>query len=117
MVSVGTNTDLKGLLHCHIPKFSPCHPIIPSQYVMGWKMEFKFREQIAKSVQQAGIPNSLTEKSLFQGNKERLCHGEDRRKIQEKIQYQDTSKFQCPPRHSHLYKYNSSLISQRDLLA
>ncbi|XP_032654441.1 sperm-associated microtubule inner protein 10 [Chelonoidis abingdonii] len=109
MVSVGTNTDLKGLVHCHLPKLSRKHGMIPMHYVMPWKEDMKNRKFTLKHAEVVGIYTGATEDNLFLEHRERLCHGEERKHVQEKIP-QEIMIVDIPI-YSHLSRYQKSVIA------
>ncbi|MEE6523635.1 hypothetical protein FKM82_022627, partial [Ascaphus truei] len=60
----------------------------------------------------AGTYKGPHEESLFLENKERLCHGEERKTVMEKIS-QPQMQITHFPLHSPLSKYKSYMTSQR----
>ncbi|XP_069481702.1 sperm-associated microtubule inner protein 10 [Ambystoma mexicanum] len=110
-VSVATNTIWKGLVHAHFPLMTKSHPMIPKRYVMPWKQDMMNRRLIAKNADLAKLHKGPQEESLFLENRERLCHGEDRERIEEKLR-------KLPPLQtidftmdSPLYRYKSSVLN------
>ncbi|XP_029475267.1 testis-expressed protein 43 [Rhinatrema bivittatum] len=110
MVSVATNTDLKGLVHSHVPAWSPRHPMIPKRYVMAWKQDMENRKMLLKIVERVKLHKGPEEDSLFLENRERLCHGEERESIKKKSKKQEVSLIDVPL-YSHLSRHRSSVKS------
>ncbi|KAK1174484.1 testis-expressed protein 43-like [Acipenser oxyrinchus oxyrinchus] len=115
MVSVATNTDIKGLVHAHLPVLTPRYPIIPKHYVMPWKQDMKNRTLILKNAKFAGIPHGPHEVTLFWEQHERLCHGEERTGLLGETRYKIPQKLLNPPVTSLYSKYRSTLITRRDM--
>ncbi|XP_072269888.1 sperm-associated microtubule inner protein 10 [Pyxicephalus adspersus] len=113
MNSVATITNIKGLVHSHAPEFNRRHPIIPKHYVMPWKQDMVNRKLILRHADQSGVYRGPHEESLFLENKERLCHGEDRHFIMEKIKMPLQMEHTDLPLHSSLSRYQSYVINQR----
>uniref|UniRef100_A0A8C3T7M0 Testis expressed 43 n=1 Tax=Chelydra serpentina TaxID=8475 RepID=A0A8C3T7M0_CHESE len=108
----GNTTILLGpkkLVHCHLPKLSRKHGMIPVHYVMPWKEDMKNRTFILKHADDVGIYTGATEDSLFLEHRERLCHGEERKHIREKIPQEIL--IADIPIHSHLSRYQKSVIA------
>ncbi|KAM8792544.1 sperm-associated microtubule inner protein 10 [Eudromia elegans] len=97
------------LANCHLPKFSNKNGMIPERYVMPWKQDMKNRKLILKNAELAGIYAGALEDSLFLGHRERLCHGEERKSIQEKMPKEML--IADIPIYSHLSRYQSSVIA------
>ncbi|XP_073480938.1 sperm-associated microtubule inner protein 10 [Aquarana catesbeiana] len=113
MNSVATITDIKGLVHSHIPEFTRRHPMIPKRYVMPWKQDMVNRKLILRHAGQSGVHTGPQEESLFLENKERLCHGEDRHFIMEKMKIPSHMQHTDLSLHSSLSRYQSYMINQR----
>ncbi|KAM9330926.1 sperm-associated microtubule inner protein 10 [Gastrophryne carolinensis] len=114
MNSVATITDIKRLVHSHVSDFSRRHPVIPDRYVMPWKQDMVNRKLILRHADLTGVYRGPHEESLFLSNKERLCHGEDRHLIMEKMAI--PAQIQNLPLHSPLSRYQSyinNLTSRR----
>ncbi|KAH0628163.1 hypothetical protein JD844_008983 [Phrynosoma platyrhinos] len=109
VVSKEVNTDLSGLIHCHLPRFSYRHGMIPKLYVMPWKQDMKYRKLILKHADNIGLYTGALEDSLFLDKKERHCHGEDRKKLLQKVPQKMT--VQDIPIYSHLSRYHKSIVS------
>uniref|UniRef100_UPI0009B43126 testis-expressed protein 43 n=1 Tax=Monopterus albus TaxID=43700 RepID=UPI0009B43126 len=97
---------------CHIPAFSARHPMIPRLYVMPWKQDMKNQRLLMKNAALAGIPVVPLEESLCFCNRKRLCHS------------QASPSPSSPPvsqmgltahRSSHFSRYNSSVVTTRQL--
>ncbi|XP_015222260.2 sperm-associated microtubule inner protein 10 [Lepisosteus oculatus] len=122
MASVATNTDIKGLVHLHLPIFTPKHPMIPKHYVMQWKKDMKNRELILKYLPSfwfwqnaalAKIPHGPHEDSLYWEHQERLCHGQERTGNLDTTTYSFSQSNRKIPITSHYSKYKSSFITGR----
>ncbi|XP_056393288.1 testis-expressed protein 43 [Hyla sarda] len=113
MVSVATITDIKGLAHSHVSEFSRRHPTIPKRYVMPWKHDMVNRKLITRHADLSGLYKGPHDESLFLQNKERLCHGEDRHVILEKIKIPLQHQLTDFPLHSHLSRYQSYVMNQK----
>ncbi|XP_062456204.1 sperm-associated microtubule inner protein 10 [Rhea pennata] len=109
MASEGADADTQGLVNCHLPKFSSKHGMIPELYVMPWKQDMKNRKLILKHAELAGIYAGALEDSLFLEHRERLCHGEERKSLQEKMPPEML--IADIPIYSHLSRYQSSVIA------
>ncbi|XP_077674147.1 sperm-associated microtubule inner protein 10 [Eretmochelys imbricata] len=96
-------------VHCHLPKLSHKHGMIPVHYVMPWKEDMKNRKFTLKHADVVGIYTGATEDSLFLEHRERLCHGEERKHIREKIPQEML--IADIPIHSHLSRYQKSVIA------
>nr|XP_033815079.1 testis-expressed protein 43 [Geotrypetes seraphini] len=110
MVTVGTNTDLQGYVHTHVPIWSQRHPIVPKRYVMAWKQDMENRKLLLKTAAHVQLHTGPEEESLFLENKERLCHGEDRESILKKRTKHQFSLMNIPL-HSHFSRHISALIN------
>ncbi|XP_068102886.1 sperm-associated microtubule inner protein 10 [Hyperolius riggenbachi] len=113
MNSVATITDIKGLVHSHVPEFSRRHPIIPKRYVMPWKQDMVNRKLILRHADLAEVHRGPQEESLFLENRERRCHGEMRHLVLEKMKISSQMPTTDLPLHSPLSRYNSYMINQR----
>ncbi|XP_053329840.1 testis-expressed protein 43 [Spea bombifrons] len=113
MKNVGTVTDIKGLSHAHYAEFSRKHPFFPKHYVMPWKQDMVNRKLILKHAEAAGVYRGACEDSLFVENKERLCHGEERKAIMEKLKIPPQPEMRTFPLHSPLSRYQSYIINQK----
>ncbi|XP_069820657.1 sperm-associated microtubule inner protein 10 [Dendropsophus ebraccatus] len=113
MVSVATITDIKGLAHSHVSEFSRRHPTISTRYVMPWKQDMVNRKLITRHADLAGLYKGPHEDSLFLRNKERLCHGEERHIIMEKMKIPPQHGMTDFPLHSPLSRYQSHVIKQK----
>uniref|UniRef100_A0A6I8N4U7 Testis expressed 43 n=2 Tax=Ornithorhynchus anatinus TaxID=9258 RepID=A0A6I8N4U7_ORNAN len=94
----------------HLPRFSPRQTgLLPHRYVMPWKYDMVHRHVVLKQAELAGIYAGPLEDPLFWGQSERLCHGEDRKtllqKIPEDMEIKDISV------KSPLSKYQSTMVS------
>ncbi|XP_035681699.1 testis-expressed protein 43-like [Branchiostoma floridae] len=99
----------------HIPKWSDLHPTIPQLYVPEWKTDMKNREVILRECKQAGLYYGPHDESLFLCKRERLNHGEDRRRVETNYASQpDRRTLINPPRWSHLYRHRSTLMMFTD---
>uniref|UniRef100_A0A674KC37 Sperm microtubule inner protein 10 n=1 Tax=Terrapene triunguis TaxID=2587831 RepID=A0A674KC37_9SAUR len=98
------------LVHCHLPKLSHKHGMIPTHYVMPWKEDMKNRKFTLKHAEVVGVYTGATEDSLFLEHRERLCHGEERKHIREKIPQEIM--IADIPIYSHLSRYQKSVIAQ-----
>uniref|UniRef100_A0A2K6MKN0 Sperm microtubule inner protein 10 n=1 Tax=Rhinopithecus bieti TaxID=61621 RepID=A0A2K6MKN0_RHIBE len=87
----------------HLPRFSLKQGMIPRRYVMPWKENMIFRNVNLKRAEVCGIHTGPLEDSLFLNHSERLCHGEDRKVVLNKIADM--------PLHSPLSRYQSTVIS------
>ncbi|XP_042310432.1 testis-expressed protein 43 [Sceloporus undulatus] len=109
VVSKGVNTNLRGLIHCHLPRFSYRHGMIPKHYVMPWKQDMTYRKINLKHADNAGIYTGSPEDTLFLDKSERHCHGEDRKKLLQKVP--EKMAIQDIPIYSHLSRYHKSIVS------
>ncbi|XP_053144386.1 testis-expressed protein 43 [Hemicordylus capensis] len=109
MASVGVNTDLQGLIHCHLPRFSYRHGMIPKHYVMPWKQDMKYRKMTLQHADLVGIYHGAPEDTLFLNKSERHCHGEDRKKVLQKVPQQMA--VEDIPIYSHLSRYHKSMVA------
>ncbi|XP_063313020.1 sperm-associated microtubule inner protein 10 [Pelobates fuscus] len=114
--TVGTITDINGLSHSHLAEFSRKHPLFPKHYVMPWKQDMTNRKLILKHARMAGVYTGACEDSLFVENKERLCHGEERKKIMEKVKIPAENWRTNVPLHSPLSRYISYMVTQKTRL-
>uniref|UniRef100_A0A8C0J8S1 Sperm microtubule inner protein 10 n=1 Tax=Chelonoidis abingdonii TaxID=106734 RepID=A0A8C0J8S1_CHEAB len=105
----GHPTHRVELVHCHLPKLSRKHGMIPMHYVMPWKEDMKNRKFTLKHAEVVGIYTGATEDNLFLEHRERLCHGEERKHVQEKIP-QEIMIVDIPI-YSHLSRYQKSVIA------
>ncbi|XP_043916719.1 testis-expressed protein 43 [Protopterus annectens] len=115
MASIGINTDIKGLVHCHLPQFTPSQPVIPKRYVMPWKQDMKNRKLILKNAEHIGVSTGPHEESLYLEHRERLCHGERVNDVLEKSLQRTPGYLLFPPMHSQFSRYCSSLIRQANM--
>ncbi|KAM8960776.1 sperm-associated microtubule inner protein 10 [Pelodytes ibericus] len=113
MKNVGTITDIKGLAHSHLAEKSRRHPLFPKYYVMPWKQDMVNRQLILKHAIMAGVYTGACEDTLFLENKERLCHGEERKHIMEKMTVPSEKRLTAFPLHSPLSRYQSNVINQK----
>uniref|UniRef100_A0A6J0TGZ0 Sperm-associated microtubule inner protein 10 n=1 Tax=Pogona vitticeps TaxID=103695 RepID=A0A6J0TGZ0_9SAUR len=109
LASKGINTDLRGLVHCHLPRFSYRHGMIPKLYVMPWKQDMKYRTLNLKYADNIGLYSGSPEDTLFLNKSERHCHGEDRKKLLQKVPQQMT--VEDIPIYSHLSRYHKSMVA------
>ncbi|XP_048359456.1 testis-expressed protein 43 [Sphaerodactylus townsendi] len=109
VVSVGINTDLKGFVHCHLPRFSYRHGMIPNLYVMPWKQDMKYRKIKLKHADLVGLYSGASEDTLFLDKRERHCHGEDRNQLLLKVPQQMA--IADIPIYSHLSRYHKSMVA------
>nr|XP_028605362.1 testis-expressed protein 43 [Podarcis muralis] len=109
LVSKAVNTDLKGLIHCHLPSFSYRHGMIPKLYVMPWKQDMKYRDMALKHAKLVELYSGPLEDSLFLEKRERHCHGEDRKQLLQKVPCQLT--VEDIPIYSHLSRYHKSMVA------
>uniref|UniRef100_A0A8D0HDB6 Sperm microtubule inner protein 10 n=1 Tax=Sphenodon punctatus TaxID=8508 RepID=A0A8D0HDB6_SPHPU len=83
--------------------------MIPKFYVMPWKEAMKHRNITLKHAEQVGLYSGAVEDSLFLNKSERLCHGEDRKQVWNKIpQKMLTADI---PIYSHLSRYHKSVVA------
>ncbi|XP_028661051.2 testis-expressed protein 43-like [Erpetoichthys calabaricus] len=115
MDSIATNTDIKGLVHVHLPVFSASLPVIPKRYIMPWKKDMKNRKSILKNAALAEIPHGPHDASLFWEHRERLCHSEPRAAVLMKTQDVVIPGVLNPPNGSHYSRFLSSVINRRDM--
>ncbi|XP_060616802.2 sperm-associated microtubule inner protein 10 [Anolis sagrei] len=109
VVSKGVNTDLAGLIHCHVPRFSYRHGMIPKLYIMPWKQNMKYRTLNLKHAGNIGLYTGSLEDTLFLEKSERHCHGENRKKLLQKVPQKMT--VEDIPIYSHLSRYHKSIVS------
>ncbi|XP_061464396.1 sperm-associated microtubule inner protein 10 [Rhineura floridana] len=109
LVSKGISTDLKGLIHCHLPRFSYRHGMIPKLYVMPWKQDMKYRALALKHADLVGLYTGAPEDTLFLDKCERHCHGEDRKQLLQKVPQQMA--VEDIPIYSHLSRYHKSMVA------
>ncbi|XP_038625455.1 testis-expressed protein 43 [Tachyglossus aculeatus] len=94
----------------HQPRFAVRQAgLLPHRYVMPWKYDMVNRSVVKKHAQMAGIYAGPLEDPLFLGQCERLCHGENRRTVLQKIP--EERKIADIPLYSPLAKYQSTIIS------
>nr|XP_025043248.1 testis-expressed protein 43-like isoform X2 [Pelodiscus sinensis]XP_025044007.1 testis-expressed protein 43 isoform X3 [Pelodiscus sinensis] len=101
--------NLSKFVHCHLPQLSNKHGMIPAHYVMPWKEDMKNRKFTLKHAAVVGIYTGATEDCLFLEHRERLCHGEERKCIREKIPLE--MPIEDIPIHSHLSRYQKSVVA------
>uniref|UniRef100_A0A8C5KVP5 Sperm microtubule inner protein 10 n=1 Tax=Jaculus jaculus TaxID=51337 RepID=A0A8C5KVP5_JACJA len=107
-----TSPTLPKLDKCeeiHLPRFSLKQGMIPTYYVMPWKENMKFRNVNLKQAKACGIHTGPLEDSLFWGHSERLCHGENRKVVLNKVPPE--VKIADMPLHSPLSRFQSTVIS------
>ncbi|XP_062985543.1 sperm-associated microtubule inner protein 10 [Elgaria multicarinata webbii] len=109
LVSKAVNTNLRGLVHCHLPRFSYRHGMFPKLYVMPWKQDMKYRKLILKHADNVGLYTGAPEDTLFLDKCERHCHGEDRKQLLMKVPHQMT--VVDIPIYSHLSRYHKSMVA------
>ncbi|KAM3848115.1 sperm-associated microtubule inner protein 10 [Vipera latastei] len=108
-ISKGVNTDLRGFIHCHLPSFSCKHGMIPKHYVMPWKQDMKYRALHLQHADQVELYSGAREDTLFLEKSERLCHGEDRKKLMQKVPQEEI--IVDIPIYSHLSRYHKSMLA------
>ncbi|OCT98501.1 testis-expressed protein 43 [Xenopus laevis] len=101
------------LAHTHVPELSRRHPLIPKHYVMPWKHDMVNRKLILKHAGLAEVYKGPHEDTLFLENKERLCHGEERNIITQKMKLPSQKQITTLTLHSPLSKYQGYLIKQK----
>ncbi|XP_042202832.1 testis-expressed protein 43-like [Callorhinchus milii] len=123
--------DVQLILHLHMPIFSDMHPCIPRLYVMPWKHDMKNRKLILKKLVQksklilsdlpelfsqhqalAKIPHDFTEESLFWSKRERLCHGQDRKCLEDQMNHLTPGTILQLPLSSHMSKHRSLVLTR-----
>ncbi|XP_070600313.1 sperm-associated microtubule inner protein 10 [Erythrolamprus reginae] len=120
-ISKGVNTNLRGFIylstpyyiprfiHCHLPTFSGKHGMMPERYVMPWKQDMKYRALHLQHADQVDLYSGAREDTLFLEKSERYCHGEDRKKIMQKVPQEPI--VVDIPIYSHLSKYHKSMVA------
>uniref|UniRef100_A0A8C5N3W1 Sperm microtubule inner protein 10 n=1 Tax=Leptobrachium leishanense TaxID=445787 RepID=A0A8C5N3W1_9ANUR len=101
------------LAHSHLAELSKKHPFFPKHYIMPWKQDMVNRKLNLKHAGMAGVYTGACEDSLFLENKERLCHGEERKNIRGKVKILTQMQGDKIPSHSPLSRYHSYVISQK----
>uniref|UniRef100_A0A4W3IFC6 Testis expressed 43 n=1 Tax=Callorhinchus milii TaxID=7868 RepID=A0A4W3IFC6_CALMI len=96
----------------HMPIFSDMHPCIPRLYVMPWKHDMKNRKLILKHQALAKIPHDFTEESLFWSKRERLCHGQDRKCLEDQMNHLTPGTILQLPLSSHMSKHRSLVLTR-----
>ncbi|XP_078253125.1 sperm-associated microtubule inner protein 10-like [Rhinoraja longicauda] len=109
-VDAATNTQRKICDVTHTPVFSVLHPCIPRLYVMPWKQNMKNRRLILLHQKLHNIPDDEGEESLFWEKRERLCHGEDRRCLEDQMNQLTPGYILNFPMSSHLSRYGGTMI-------
>ncbi|XP_063151345.1 sperm-associated microtubule inner protein 10 [Candoia aspera] len=109
VISKGINTELRGFIHCHLPRFSCKHGMIPKLYVMPWKQDMKYRALHLQHADQIELYSGALEDTLFLEKTERYCHGEDRKKLLQKVPQQPV--VVDIPIYSHLSRYHKSMVA------
>uniref|UniRef100_A0A8C5RK96 Sperm microtubule inner protein 10 n=1 Tax=Laticauda laticaudata TaxID=8630 RepID=A0A8C5RK96_LATLA len=96
-------------IHCHLPRFSCKHGMIPKLYVMPWKQDMKYRALHLQHADQVELYSRAREDTLFLEKSERHCHGEDRTKLMQKVPQEEF--IVDIPIYSHLSKYHKSMVA------
>ncbi|XP_070791793.1 sperm-associated microtubule inner protein 10 [Pituophis catenifer annectens] len=96
-------------IHCHLPRFSCKHGMFPNLYVMPWKQDMKYRALHLQHADQVELYSGPREDTLFLEKSERHCHGEDRKKVMQKVPHEDI--IVDIPIYSHLSRYHKSMVA------
>ncbi|XP_074527124.1 sperm-associated microtubule inner protein 10-like [Halichoeres trimaculatus] len=122
MAAAAGSSDQHERSCSHIPAFSARHPMIPKLYVMAWRQDMENQRLLMKNAAQAGIPVVPLEESLCLSGRERLCHSQDspQRSSSSSSSSSSTSALLrqtggTAHNSSHLSRYNSSVVTTRQL--
>lgn len=117
--SMVVSKEMKKKTHVGLPQFSPYHPVIPKLYTPGWKLDMPNRFHIMENCTMAGVVYQPTEASMYWEKRERLDKNGPRKQPNDDGDDDDDDdgipereKLLRPPIHSHLSKYQSSLMSR-----
>ncbi|XP_067376808.1 sperm-associated microtubule inner protein 10-like isoform X2 [Channa argus] len=101
----------------HYPTLSAKHPMIPKLYVMPWKQDMKNQRLLKKNAALAGIPVVPLEESLCLCARDRLWHSQDstRSSTSSPSSAPLSQTGRMVPNSSHFSRYNSSVVTVRQL--
>lgn len=91
------------------PKFSAYHPVIPKLYTPAWKLDMKNRDRIIENCQLSRQPYQEIDAALYLEKRERLNSSSATIESSKSLELTRNKQLK-PSLHSHLSKYQSSLM-------